>query len=317
MPANHTVALLAYDGLCTFEFGVAVEVFGLPRPEMTEWYDFRVSAVEPGPLRATGAIQVLADGGLEDLMGAGTIVVPGWKGADVPVPEELRQALLDAHAAGARLVSICSGVFVLAATGLLSGRRATTHWRYAQQLAAAYPDISVQPDVLYVDEGDLLTSAGSAAGLDLCLHIVRRDFGARIANQVARRLVIPPHREGGQAQFVEAPLPEKRAEISALFDWLRRNLHRELSIETMTERANMSPRTLVRRFHDTVGCAPKQWILRERINRARNLLETSSCSIEKIAAESGFSSAENLRHHFREQLQTTPAAYRRSFAESA
>ncbi|MCK7595819.1 transcriptional regulator FtrA [Microbulbifer sp. CAU 1566] len=316
MPANHTVALLAYDGLCTFEFGVAVEVFGLPRPEMRAWYDFQVCAIEPGPLRATGAIQVLADGGLDDLKRASTIVVPGWKGAGVPVPGELRQALLDAHAAGARLVSICSGVFVLAATGLLNGRSATTHWRYAQQLAETYPDIRVQPDVLYVDEGDLLTSAGSAAGLDLCLHIVRRDFGARIANQVARRLVIPPHRDGGQAQFVEAPLPQKRAEISALFDWIRRNLHRELTIETIAERANMSTRTLIRRFHDTVGCAPKQWILRERINRARNLLESGSQSIDRIATESGFRSAENLRHHFREQLQTSPAAYRRRFAES-
>lgn len=315
MPGNHSVALLAYDGLCTFEFGLAVEVFGLPRPEMPQWYEFRVCAVEPGPLRATGGIHVLADGGLEDLRHAGTIVVPGWKGADVPVPGELGQALRDAHAAGARLVSICSGVFVLAATGLLSGRRATTHWRCAQKLAAAYPDIHVQADVLYVDEGDLLTSAGSAAGLDLCLHIVRRDFGARIANQVARRLVIPPHRDGGQAQFVEAPLPEKRAEISALFDWVRHNLHRELSIDTLAERANMSQRTLIRRFHETVGCAPKQWILCERINRARNLLEAGSQSIEQIAAESGFGSAENLRHHFRQQLHTSPAAYRRRFAD--
>ncbi|MFC6633178.1 transcriptional regulator FtrA [Microbulbifer taiwanensis] len=317
MPTNRSVALLAYDGLCTFEFGVAVEVFGLPRPEMPEWYDFRVCAVEPGPLRATGGIQVLADGGLEDLQSAGTIVVPGWKGVDVPVPEELREALRSAHGAGARLVSICSGVFVLAATGLLSGRRATTHWRYAQKLAAAYPEIQVQAEVLYVDEGDLLTSAGSAAGLDLCLHIVRRDFGARVANQVARRLVIPPHRDGGQAQFVEAPLPERRAEISALFDWVRRNLHRELSIDSLAERANMSQRTLIRRFHETVGCAPKQWILRERINRARNLLESGSQPIDRIAAESGFGSAENLRHHFREQLHTSPAAYRRRFAEPA
>ncbi|MFZ2870855.1 DJ-1/PfpI family protein, partial [Zavarzinia sp.] len=186
------VVALAYDGLCTFEFGLAVEVFGLPRPEMgPDWYRFAVASVDPGPLRATGGVRLLVDGGLEMLDQAGTIIVPGWRGADVPVPEALREALRRAAGRGARLLSICSGVFVLAAAGLLEGRRATTHWRYAARLAAAYPAIMVDADVLYVDEGQVLTSAGSAAGLDLCLHLVRRDFGAEAANRVARRLAVP------------------------------------------------------------------------------------------------------------------------------
>ena len=202
---------LAYDGLCTFEFGVAVEIFGLDRPEMGEaWYRFRVAAIEPGPLRAAGGIRVESDGGLRLIERAGTIIVPGWRGADCPVPERLLAALRRAHKRGARLVSFCSGVFVLAATGLLDGKRATTHWRYAERLARAYPAISVVPDVLYIDEGNLLTAAGSAAGIDLSLHLIRRDWGAAAANSVARRLVVQPHRDGGQAQFIEAPVPEAR-----------------------------------------------------------------------------------------------------------
>src|SRR5689334_8425558 len=206
---NRLVVALAYDGLCTFEFGVAAEIFGLDRPEMgNAWYRFRVAAIEPGPLRALGGISVAADGGLALVENAGTIIVPGWRGADSPVPQRLLKALRRAHKRGARLLSFCSGVFVLAATGLLDGRRATTHWRYSDALASAYPEVTVVPDVLYVDEGNVLTAAGSAAGIDLSLHLVRRDWGAAAANSVARRLVVPCHRDGGQAQFIEAPVPE-------------------------------------------------------------------------------------------------------------
>ena len=212
---NRLVVALAYDGLCTFEFGIAIEVFGLPRPEMgPDWYRFAVCAVDQGRMRAVGGFQLVADGGLELLEEAGTIIIPGWRSAHgAPVPPALIESLRRAHARGARLMSICSGVFVLAAAGLLSGRRATTHWRYVERLSAAYPDIKVEPDVLYVDEGSVLTSAGSAAGIDLCLHVVRHDFGAEVANRLARRLVVPPHREGGQAQFIERPMPPAREGI--------------------------------------------------------------------------------------------------------
>lgn len=317
-PATHAtdlVAVLAYDGLCTFEFGLAVEVFGLPRPELTGWYRFAVAAIEPGPLRAIGGIRVSADGGLETLAEAGTIIVPGWRGAETLVPPDLLDALRTAHARGARLVSICSGVFVLAATGLLDGRRATTHWRYAEKLAALYPAINVEPDVLYVDEGDLLTSAGSAAGLDLALHIVRTDHGARIANQVARRLVVPPHREGGQTQFAPQPLPPEGARFTALFDWMRQHLHEPLTVETLAAHVAMSRRSFIRRFGETAGLPPGEWLLRERLQRARDLLEASDRSVEQIAFACGFGSTDTLRHHFRERLKVSPAAYRKTFGD--
>src|SRR5882672_9282324 len=201
------VVALAYDRLATFEFGIVVEVFGLPRPEIkVPWYRFEVCALDRGPLRATGGVTIRAGAGLGALSRAGTIIIPGWRDPEERPPEALLTALRAAHARGARLVTICSGVFVLAAAGLLDGRRATTHWRYVERLRSLHPQIRVEPDVLYVDEGSILTSAGSAAGIDLCLHVVRRDYGAEIANQVARRLVMPPHRDGGQAQYVQDPI---------------------------------------------------------------------------------------------------------------
>ena len=202
------VVALAYDRMAAFEFGIVVEVFGLPRPEIeVPWYRFEVCALDRGPLRATGGVTMRARLGLRALSRAGTIVIPGWRDPDERPPEALLKAVRAAHARGARLVTICSGVFVLAAAGLLDGRRATTHWRYVERLRALHPRVRVEPDVLYVDEGSILTSAGSAAGIDLCLHVVRRDYGAEIANQVARRLVVSPQREGGQSQYVPAPVP--------------------------------------------------------------------------------------------------------------
>ena len=314
-PPNRTVAVLAYDGLCTFEFGVAVEVFGLPRPEFPDWYRFTVCAAEPGPLRAVGGIQVAAEAGLEALEEAGTIVVPGWRDIREAPPEPLLAALSRAHQRGARLVSICSGVFVLAAAGVLAGRRATTHWRYAEALAARHPEIRIVPDVLYVDEGQVLTSAGSAAGLDLCLHIVRRDWGARIANQVARRLVVPPHREGGQAQYVDRPVQiEERPRLAALFDWARRHLAEELPLERLADQAGMSLRTFLRRFREATGTTPAEWLVGERLALARELLETTALPVERIATECGFGSADTLRHHFRRRLATSPARYRAGFS---
>ncbi|HQT54045.1 MAG TPA: transcriptional regulator FtrA, partial [Phenylobacterium sp.] len=262
-PPNRSVVALVYDNLCSFEFGCAAEVFGLPRPEVgPDWYSFATAAVEPGPITAMGGLRFEASGGLEVLKGAGTVVVPGWKGADVQPSAELVAALRAAYAGGARLVTICSGVFVLAAAGLLDGRRATTHWRYAETLRQRYPRIEVDPNVLYVDEGQILTSAGSAAGLDLCLHLVRRDFGARIANQVARRLVIAPHRDGGQAQFIERPLaPSAGGRLSQLIAELQEEPQGSPSIQQLAARAAMSERTFIRRFRETTGMAPGAWLV--------------------------------------------------------
>lgn len=316
-PANRLVVALAYDGLCTFEFGVAVELFGLPRPEMgADWYSFAVAGIDEGPMKAQGGIRVLADGGLELLRKAGTIVVPGWRGIEAPVPDPVVAALRDAHARGARVLSICSGVFVLAASGLLAGRRATTHWRYAGLLKEKYPDIEVEPDVLYVDEGNVLTSAGSAAGIDLCLHLVRRDFGTDAANRVARRLVVPPHRDGGQVQFIEQPVPVafESARIGPLLDAMRSDLARDWQIAHLAKRAGMSMRTFLRRFEDAVGTTPAKWLVRERLAAARDLLERSALSIDEIAEISGFGSAATMRHHFRRLLSTTPIAYRAAFS---
>lgn len=307
---NRDVAVVAYDGLCTFEFGIAVELFGLPRPELAEWYRFRVCAAEPGPLRAVGGFAVTTDDGLAGLADAGTIIVPGWRDPAEPPPEALVDSLRCAHAAGARLVSICSGVFVLAATGLLAGRRATTHWRHAGRLAAAYPAIAIEPDVLYVDEGQLLTSAGSAAGIDLGLHLIRRDFGTAVANQVARRLVIPPHRDGGQPQFIERPVQHDGAALAGLFDWIRANLSADLTIAGLARRAHMSERSFLRRFTAATGSTPGDWVVAARLARARELLETSDLAVERIATAAGFGTADTLRHHFRRRLGTSPQRWR-------
>lgn len=316
-PADHRVVALVYDGLCTFEYGIAVEMFGLARPEFERWYSFASCAIERGPLRAAGGLRVQADGGLELLAQAGTIIVPGWRGVDAAPPAALLDALRTAHKRGARLLSFCSGVFVLAATGLLEGRTATTHWRYAEALAARYPRIRIEPDVLYVDQGNVLTSAGSAAALDLSLHLIRRDYGPRIANQVARRAVVPTHRDGGQAQFIPAPLPEQGAALGKLLEWMRRRLDQPLPLAELAERASMSERTFLRRFEEATGCSPKQWLTQERLARARELLEGSQWPVERIADACGYRSADTLRHHFRRVLKVSPARYRERFAQVA
>jgi len=313
-PANRHVAALVYDGLCSFEYGIAVEMFGLPRPEFEDWYSFASCAVDRGSMRAAGGLQVRADGGLEGLERAGTIIVPGWRGVEAAPPDRLLEALRVAHARGARLLSFCSGVFVLAASGLLDGRLVTTHWRYADALAARYPRIRIAPDVLYVDEGQLLTSAGSAAAIDLSLHLIRRDYGPRVANQVARRAVVPTHRDGGQAQFIPAPLPEQGVALGQLLEWMRRHLQQPLPLAQLAERARMSERTLLRRFEEATGHSPKQWLTQERLARARELLEGSDLAVEQIADACGFGSADTLRHHFRRSLQLSPARYRERFA---
>jgi AraC family transcriptional activator FtrA len=310
------VVALAYDRMATFEFGIVVEVFGLPRPEIkAPWYRFEVCALDRGPLRATGGVTIRAARGLRALSRAGTIVIPGWRDPDERPPEALLKALRAAHARGARLVTICSGVFVLAAAGLLDGRRATTHWRYVERLRALHPRVRVEPDVLYVDEGQVLTSAGSAAGIDLCLHVVRRDYGAEIANQVARRLVVSPQREGGQSQYVPTPVPPARTGgLGRALEWAQRRLGEDLSVARWARQAAMSPRTFARRFRDETGTTPHRWLLHQRVLAAQQRLETTSRSIDEVAEDVGLRTAATLRLHFRRALRTTPTAYRRRFS---
>lgn len=313
---NPLVVALVYDGLCAFEFACAAEVFGLSRPELDrDWYRFETCALQRRPVRGQYGMQITAAGDLDHLTTAGTVIVPGWAGIDAPVPAPIVDALRQAHARGARLLSICSGAFVLAATGLLDGRRATTHWRYAAALQQRHPAIRIDPDVLYVDEGQLLTSAGSAAGLDLCLYLVRRDHGPDIANQVARRLVIPPHRDGGQAQFVERPVQKReRDALSPLMDTMRRRIDKALSLAELARMAAMSERTFIRRFKEATGTTPADWLTVIRLDRARELLESSSHSIDSIAEQTGFGTATTMRHHFRRKLGTNPTAYRSRFS---
>jgi AraC family transcriptional regulator, transcriptional activator FtrA len=323
---NPLVAVYVYDGLCAFEFSCAAEVFGLARPELgKDWYRFETCAANGRGISGQFGMNMKVAGGLERMAAAGTIVIPGWEGIDVPVPDSIVQALIAAHARGARLLSICSGAFVLAATGLLDGRQATTHWRYADELRRRYPKIRVNPNVLYVDEGQLLTSAGSAAGLDLCLHLVRRDFGPAVANHVARRLVIPPHRDGGQAQFLERPVeprdlqppgPEspRRKSIAALMEAVRRRLDEPWRIAELARHIAMSERTFMRRFRAAAGMSPADWITRARIDRAREMLETTSLSVDRIAERCGLGTAMTLRHHFRKKVGVSPGDYRRKFS---
>lgn len=315
-PKNRLVVALAYDGLCTFEFGVTVEVFGLKRPEFDfPWYKFVVAGLEPGPLRAVGGVVLQPKHGLERLGCAGTIVIPGWRDRREPPPEKLLAALRRAHARGARILTICSGVFVLAEAGLLDGRRATTHWRYTDELQRRYPRIKVDPGVLYVDEGSLLTSAGSAAGIDLCLHLVRRDYGARVANAVAKRLVASPHRDGGQSQYIAPPSADtgSGATLAKVLDWAVGRLDEELSVARLAEQAHMSLRTFERRFRQETGATPNEWLTRQRLRHAQELLETTDQSIERVSYACGLA-PETLRHHFSRVLRTTPTAYRRAFA---
>lgn len=315
-PPHSTVVALAYDGLCTFEFGCAYEIFGLPRPELDRpWYRFEVCAAEPGPLRAAGGLAVRAPHDLDLIERADTVIVPGWRSPDAPVPRPLLAALARVPERGGRLASICSGVFVLAAAGVLDGRRATTHWRYAEALARRHPRIEVDSDVLYVDEGSVLTSAGSAAGLDLCLHIVRCDHGAAVANNVARRLVLAPHRDGGQRQFVDTPVASgvDTGRLAALLDWLPTHIDENLNVTDLARQAGMSLRNFQRRFREATGAAPGDWLNRQRVARARHLAETTDLTVEQIAARSGFGAVETLRHHFRRLVGTTPTRYRRTF----
>ena len=311
------VAVLAYDGVSAFELGLTLELFGLSNMG-PDWYRVVVCSERPGqPLKANNGLKVIADAGMGALARADTIIVPGSREIAQPSPA-LLDALRRAHRRGARVTSICAGAFILAAAGLLDDRRATTHWADTEKLSRRYPRVQVDANVLYVDDGDIMTSAGRAAGLDLCLHIVRSDHGADIANHVARRLVIAPHREGGQAQYIRQPVPPIEGDaLAVVFDWAQRHLDRDLTISSLAARARMSRRTFIRRFEDATGMAPGEWVVQTRVAKARELLEATRIPIEGVATETGFGSADAMRHHFRQRLGTSPANYRAAFRAPA
>lgn len=311
----HTVAVVLQEPVAAFELGVLCEVFGIDRTDDgVPAFDFRVCSSRPGEiLRSTSGIGVVATHSLDAALEADLVAVPGGS-TDGPNDADVLDVLRAAVARGARVLSVCSGAFTLGAAGLLDGRACATHWRYAGQLAARHPLASVDLDVLYVEDGPVVTSAGTAAGIDACLHLVRTEFGSEVANRIARRMVVPPHRSGGQRQFVEAPVPAEPCDgLQDVMDWVVEHLDEEHSVPSLAARATMSERTFARRFTQEVGTTPHQWLTGQRVLRARQLLETTSLDIERIAQLSGFGTAAVLRHHFQRQLGVAPVQYRRTF----
>ncbi|MEU8304555.1 helix-turn-helix domain-containing protein [Actinomadura sp. NPDC048955] len=310
----HRVAALVRPPQSAFELGFTAQVFGIERAGLPGRYAFRVCTESPGPVATLAGYDMLVSEGLDALDEADTVVVPGWLPAGRPPSPAVVHALTRAHARGARVVSICSGAFALAHAGLLDGRTATTHWALADELAATFPRVEVDPDVLYVDHGDVATSAGAGAGIDLCMHLLRTDQGARYAAHVARTMVMPPHREGGQLQYSAPPHPVQiDGTLAPLLDWIAGRLGEPVTVEGMAAHAGVSTRTLARRFAGQLGTSPGQWLLTRRITAARDLLESSDLPLDAIARRVGLSSATNLRRRFLNTLGTTPGAYRRTF----
>uniref|UniRef100_UPI000A00D88A helix-turn-helix domain-containing protein n=1 Tax=Kitasatospora azatica TaxID=58347 RepID=UPI000A00D88A len=314
---RETVAVLIFSGAPIFESSIPLSVFGVDRQDAgVPRYRLLVCGGEEGPLTTTGGVTLTAPFGLEALSRAGTIVVPAWRSISQPPPVEAIAALRKAHHEGARIIGLCTGAFVLAAAGLLDGRPATTHWMYAPTLAKRYPRVHVDPRELFVDDGDVLTSAGTAAGIDLCLHVVRSDHGAEAANALARRLVVPNRRSGGgQAQYIDQSLPEEIGNdpLAEVVTWALENLNQQFDVEVLAARAYMSRRTFDRRFRTLTGSAPLQWLITQRVLQAQRLLETSELSVDDVARRCGFRSPVALRGHFRRQLGVSPAAYRTSY----
>ncbi len=317
--APRNVAVLILPSCVLFDLAVPLQIFGYPRPDLgAKRYRVTLCAPRRGLIRTSSGVDLAVTHGLEALRTAQTIVLPGIDDLDMMIPPAVTRALQAADARGARFVSICTGAFVLAEAGLLEGKRATTHWMDAPILAARYPRVRVEPGVLYVDEGRVLTSAGIACGIDLCLHVVRRDYGASVANAVARRMVVAPHRDGSQAQFaartaeaLEAGAPVNTLEPTR--QWARERLARPVPVSSMARHAGLSLRTFARRFHAETGTTPLKWLVTERLLSARELLETTVLPMGTVATRSGFGSEVNLRVHFRHSLSTSPAAYRRAF----
>ena len=318
-PERHVVVAVVPAEPSLLELAAAVEVFGIDRPHLADpWYELRVCTSKTAWKAAKGyGMAVAVPHGLDALSDADTVIAMPWGGEDGnEAPDDVLAAVRAAYDRGARMLSFCTGAFVLAAAGVLDGRAATTHWQASADLAAAFPAVSVDPCVLYVDDGQVLTSAGAAASFDLALHVVRLDHGADVANSVARGLVVPPHRDGGQAQYVEAPVAAESGPdpFRESLDWAIEHLDEPLSVGELAGRSLMSPRTFARHFRSVVGTTPHQWLLRQRVLAAQQLLETTEMSVERIAVQVGFGSAATLRMHFQRVVQTTPLAYRRTFA---
>jgi transcriptional regulator GlxA family with amidase domain len=314
-----TIAVIAFDGISPFHLSVPCLVFGedhhhdaMPR------YRLRVCAVTPGRLSTNAGFAIEVPLGLGVLRHADIVIVPSWI-HHAPVPLPLQRALQAAHRRGARIVGLCLGAFVLAEAGLLDGRPATTHWIVVQEFAQRFPQVQLRPEVLYVDDGSVVTSAGTAAGIDCCLHLVRQRHGLEVANRAARRMVVAPHRQGGQAQYIEQPLPEAREQdrLSALLEWLLQHVAEDHTLDSLSARALMSRRTFTRRFREATGTTPLQWLKAQRLALAQRLLEGSPRSIDAVALDAGYGSALSLRQHFAAALQTSPSAYRRQFRELA
>lgn len=312
-----TVACIIQDGFAPFEFGVACEAFGLDRTDHgVPNFDFRVVATELGPVSSKLGFSINVENDLSFAYQADLVVVcpipREWWGATDP---RVLDVVRDAEARGAWLLSVCSGSFVIAEAGVLNGRRATTHWMYTDEMTTMFPQIDVDPDVLFVQDGRIITSAGTAAGLDACLHLLRQEIGAELTNRVARRMVVPPQRDGGQAQFIDRPIaPVQSDSLSVVTGWAVENLREELTVDQLATRAHMSPRTFARRFKAEHGATPAAWLARQRIIQAQRMLERSERSLDEIAVECGFGSAAVLRQNFSRVLATTPTAYRARFA---
>lgn len=305
---------LVHPPQSTFELSCVAQVFGIERPGLPKRYTFGVCAEHPGPVATLAGYDMLVTDGLDALDRADTVVIPGWLPAGEPPSPTVLEALRRAHSRGARVVSICSGAFALAHAGLLDGRRATTHWALADELAARFPRVQVDPDVLYVDHGDVATSAGAGAGFDLCMHLVRSDQGAGYAAHIARTMVMPPHREGGQLQYSAPPHPAQiDGTLAPLLEWVGGRLGEPITVEVMAAHAGVSARTLARRFADQLGTSPGRWLLAQRIAMAQDLLESTDLPVDAVARRVGLSSATNLRRRFLAALGTTPGAYRRAF----
>ncbi|MDH6607436.1 transcriptional regulator GlxA family with amidase domain [Streptomyces sp. SAI-208] len=310
------VAAVVLDGVNPFELGVVCEVFGTDRSDDgLPVYDFAVASAEGPTLTSRSGFSLHVEHGLERLESADLIAVPaGARYETREFPPELLAALRRGVERGARVLSVCSGVFVLAAAGLLDGRRSAVHWKHVDELTRAYPRLTVEPDVLYVDADPVITSAGTAAGIDACLHIVRKEQGPEVANKIARRMVVPPHRDGGQAQYIERPLPASKCDtVGEVLVWMERHLDEDVTVEQLAERALMSPRTFARRFQQETGTTPYRWILRQRVLLAQRLLEATDETVDAIAGRTGFGTAAALRHQFLRAVGTTPNAYRRTF----
>lgn len=316
---RHLLAVAVTEGAPIFEVSIPIEVFGRVRPGMPELgYDVRVCNPVSGPVLSGGGFTA-QDGDTYDLLArADTVIVPAVRDVAEEPPADLVAAVREAHANGARVASLCSGAFVLAAAGLLDGRRATTHWLYAEEFGRRFPRVDFDPGVLYIDHGDVLTSAGTTAGIDLCLAMVAADHGADLANTLARRLVAPAHRGGGQAQYVDTPVRPASGEsgsegLGPLLDWMRLHLAEPLTVAELARQANVAERTLIRRFHTAVGTTPGRWLTAQRVLHARRLLETTDLPVERVAGQAGLGGAANLRRHFTEAVGVAPSDYRRTF----